>query len=319
MKSVLIVTHQHGFEADPIIDALREEGIGIFRFNCDSGDRIPAIAYHADERGVTVRFTCDDRSVAGAEIGAGWCQQLPPYFGQSATILECLQRESLTAAAFGAFEALDIPWFNRPAGIIQASNKALQLRLAQVVGLSIPKTLISNCAKEIREFAKNRTIIAKNIATPWIVSGQRNEAAYTRIVPPEWLADDDSLSFCPVIFQAFHERRRDYRVIIVDDAVFAAFCESNGEQREDVRRGVPTGENYEACTFDPRTTELLKKLMKRLGIAYCAADFIEDVYGNLFFLEVNTCGSWWWLNDTFRDEIRLAIVRSLKERLLGSL
>jgi hypothetical protein len=48
-KIVFIVTHQRGFEADPVIDELRKRGIRVFRFNTDAGDN-PSLATFIPEK-----------------------------------------------------------------------------------------------------------------------------------------------------------------------------------------------------------------------------------------------------------------------------
>jgi hypothetical protein len=54
--------------------------------------------------------------------------------------------------------------------------------------------------------------------------------------------------------------------------------------------------------------------MQKLQIDYCAAaDFMEDKNGNLFFLEVNTCGAWWWLDKLYNG----AICKSIADALIA--
>ena len=45
MKTVLIVTHRKGFEADPVIDVLRNRNVSVFRFNCDVGENVSMTSY----------------------------------------------------------------------------------------------------------------------------------------------------------------------------------------------------------------------------------------------------------------------------------
>lgn len=315
MKAVFVVTHRSGFEADPVIDALRRDGIPVFRFNCDAGGEAPLISFAIDAEDIKTRFICDTREISGTEVGVGWCQQLPPYLGQAASIDESLQRENLWAAHLAAFDILTTPWLNKPRHVLNAANKLLQLGQAQSIGLRIPVTLISNVPPHIRAFVERQPTVAKNLATPWVVSHQETRAAYTKLVASDWLAHDAELEFCPIIYQAYHTRRRDYRVVVVGDLVFAACCEPIEGQHEDIRRGVATGESFRACEFSAQTIQLLRLLMERLSIEYCAADFMEDNEGNLYFLEVNTCGAWWWVDRLYDGMICGAIVEYLKQHL----
>lgn len=89
-------------------------------------------------------------------------------------------------------------------------------------------------------------------------------------------------------------------------------------QRKDVRKEAGTGESYEACDFDANTLQKLQALMNALRLDYCAADFMEDRDGNLFFLEVNTCGAWWWLDRLYDGAICRAMADALELRAVGT-
>ncbi len=95
----------------------------------------------------------------------------------------------------------------------------------------------------------------------------------------------------PYLGQAGSERKRDIHVVVVGDSVFAASCIPGSHQCEDVRKETDAGESYRVCSFDTNALQKLRALMQALNLDYCAADFMEDKDGNLFFLEVNTCGA----------------------------
>jgi len=315
MKSVLVVTHRRGFEADPVIDALRRDGIPVFRFNCDAGNEASLVSFAVSNKRIKTSFVCDEREINSDEIGVGWCQQLPPYLSQDASVNENLQRRNLWAAQLASLDSLEVLWLNNPRNVLFASSKPLQLIHARYVGLNMPNTLISNVPQHIRSFAENQLTIAKNLATPWVVSPTETRAAYTRIVESNWLQNNNELEFCPVIYQEYKVRKKDYRIVVVGDKIFAAYCEPSEGQREDVRRNTTTGESFLPCEFDAQATNLLKTLMKKLSIEYCSADFMEDNEGNLCFLEVNTCGAWWWVDHLYDGAICNAIADYLKRSL----
>lgn len=314
-KTVLIVTHRRGFESDPVIDELRQRNVKVFRFNTDSGENA-SFASFVSKTG-EIEFLCDGKSVTDKQIAVGWCQQLPPYLGQAANESECLQRENLWAMQFSALELLSARWFNKPSNVLRASQKIHQIVAAQTVQLKIPDTLVSNNPWTIRKFANGRQIVAKNLATPWIVSSEITRAAYTRIINPAWLQNDAALSFAPIIYQEYYERRRDFRAVVIGEKVFAASCISGPHQREDVRKESSTGESFKICEFDMDAVSKLRQLMRVLSLDYCAADFMEDTKGNLFFLEVNTCGAWWWLDRLYDGAICQSITDALVYQTSG--
>lgn len=216
MDTILIATHQKGFEADPVIDELRRRGLPIFRFNFEDGKNVSFSAFHQRKGEVSIGMCCDGIDVLGSDIGVGWCQQLPAYLGYPSDESQFLQRENLWLAQLAGLEALEIPWLNNPRAILRASNKVIQLCFAHKVGMSTPETLVSNDPEKIRSFVGSKdSVIAKNLATPWVIREGDTYSAHTKIVENEWLADDRALSFCPVIYQRFYPRRTDYRVVVV--------------------------------------------------------------------------------------------------------
>ena len=229
--------------------------------------------------------------------------------------MQCLQNGNIWLANFASLDLLDLPWFNKPNNVIRASNKIAQLMMAKKLGLNIPSTLVSNNPKHIRNFAKNNVIIAKNLATPWVVdSNQKTIAAYTKIVNPKWLNNDANLSFSPVVYQHFCKRKKDYRIVVVGDNHFSASCIPKECQLEDIRRGNSTGEGFIACDFDKNYLEALKCLMKEFGVDYCAADFMEDELGKLLFLEMNICGAWWWVDKLYGGSICESIADFIEKK-----
>lgn len=307
--SILIVTHQRGFEADPVIDNLRNRNKGVFRFNSDSGEGRSIATFSSRDGGI--ELVCDNKRIAESDISVGWCQQLPPYLGQPSTSQESLQRENLLTLQLAIFNHLEIPWLNKPADVLNAANKVNQIIAAQLIGLNVPQTLVSNDPESIRSFASKQLVVAKNLATPWITSKEETHAAFTKIVDSSWLSHEPDLSFAPVIYQEFHERRKDFRVVVVADDYFAAACTPESHQYEDVRRGEATGDSYVACDFDKGILQKLRSLMNRLSLNYCAADFMEAENGDIYFLELNTCGAWWWLDRLYDGDICRSITNTL--------
>jgi len=309
-KSILIVTHRRGFETDPVVDMLRARDIRVFRFNCDADEDVSYTSFAISDK-EKVEFVCDGRHIQSKDLSMGWCQQMPPYIDQASNERESLQRKNLLTLQFAAFDHLPIPWLNKPCHVVYASNKVNQLITAKAVGFSVPRTLVSNDPQAVRDFVQDRVVVAKNLATPWIVSHEQTRAAYTKIIQSEWLNDDSAISFAPIIYQEYCERKRDYRVVVVADKFFSASCVSAPHQREDVRKGCATGDSYIACDFDADLLSKLQTLMRLFSLDYCAADFMEDEHGKIFFLEVNTCGAWWWLDHLYDNAICRAIADAL--------
>lgn len=311
---LLIATHRRGFETDPVIDGLRERNIPVFRYNCEAGCDVSEISIEMDKGTSRLQFICDGRKIGADDIVLGWYQQSPPFLGQPADATHCLQQENILAVYQAALYLLKCRWFNAPAAVHLASNKVLQLAAAAQAGLATPMSCIGNNPEAVRMMCEGGTTIAKNLATPWIDTPQGGTmAAYTKLVDSSWLQDDGAIRFCPVIYQRFHERKCDYRVVVVADRAFAAVCSPNEEQRVDIRRGELEEHGYQPCNFPSSCLDGLRKVMRHFGTDYCSADFMQDQDGNMYFLDLNSCGAWWWVDQLYGGEICTAIVDRLAQ------
>jgi hypothetical protein len=308
-RAVLIVTHRRGFEADPVIDALRQLGVAVFRYNADvdSWESSISITLSSRERGILL--SCDGRSFSASDIAAAWFQQpFPDLEKKSEGAL--LRYESHRVGWLGMCGLLRCPWLNHPQAAHSAANKILQLNAALDAELPIPETLISNIPTDVRLFLSQENVIAKNLATPWYKSASKTLAAYT--IGVDITLRDDDISFAPVIYQQFIVRQRDYRVVVVGQEIFAVSCEDvTGSKRLDSRRGELNPSNYARAILPHETCHKLLRLLELLGLNYCSADFIEDRDGQLLFLDLNATGAWWWVDMVFEGAVCRAITQFL--------
>ena len=75
------------------------------------------------------------------------------------------------------------------------------------------------------------------------------------------------------------------------------------------------GESFEQCELDDGLIVKLKALMHKMSLDYCSADFIEDEDGNIYFLEMNICGAWWWVDRLYDGAICKAFTDHLESML----
>jgi hypothetical protein len=123
-------------------------------------------------------------------------------------------------------------WVNDPARHLMASRKVVQLLCAEHVGFHIPKTIITNNPREVREFVavKQSRIVFKRVGT------SPGPASKTTFLTPEVLDNLDSIIVCPTTFQEYIEARADVRVIWINGSHWAFYIDSqSGESPEDCR------------------------------------------------------------------------------------
>lgn len=212
-------------------------------------------------------------------------------------------------ATNGMWQLLNMPWMNHPVRDEVASRKALQLRVANQVGLRVPSTLITSDPDHAREFVASLgigNVVYKTFSCTHQVWRE------TRLLREEDLTLLDSLRLAPVIFQEYVPGEIDLRITAVGDRMFPAVIRApEGETRVDFRMRVGRS-TMEAFELDSRIEDKLHSLMETLGLVYGAIDMRVTPHGEYFFLEVNTAGEFLFVEDRTRQPISRAVADWLR-------
>jgi glutathione synthase/RimK-type ligase-like ATP-grasp enzyme len=185
----------------------------------------------------------------------------------------------------GVIESIDIPVINNPIFEVAAAQKPLQLKIAQKVGLPIPKTIMSNDPQEIIEFWKKMDgrCIYKAFRSPsW-------QLVETRMLTEEDLKHLDKLRHAPIIVQEKIEKGSDIRVNIFGERIFAAAVNTSILAAELDWRLDLTATWKEHLLPDDVGQKLIC-LLRRLGLHYGCFDLRQQPDGTYVFLEVNPSG-----------------------------
>ena len=114
-----------------------------------------------------------------------------------------------------------VRWLNPLAASELLNCKPHQLRLAQQVGLTVPKTTITNnpaAVEKIFDEVDHGRVIFKSL-TPLFLPP--NKLLYTTEITKEFpSASRDSITQCPAIYQELVERKSDLRITVVGRKVF---------------------------------------------------------------------------------------------------
>lgn len=307
---ILIVTHRRGFEADRIIDRLHNLGEPVFRLNTDIDPNYLVLTLSVSSDTKDCKFFSGERELNIKDITIAWFQQSWSWI-EPTEPLEFARQQSYQALLEATLDEIETPWLNSPSSVKVASNKSRQLLNAVRVGLQIPTTLISNHPESVCQFAmRNSRIVAKSISPQWLNICGNDNAAYTQKFELSWITDRAAISYAPVAYQEFHRRKNDIRAVVVGDQVFCAYCEAKESYPAyDVRKEP----NLQFVPHQlPVKIEIgLKNLMKSLGVQYCSADFIENMDGEIFFIDLNVSGSWWWIDDLYSGAVTDSIASYL--------
>lgn len=124
-------------------------------------------------------------------------------------------------------------WLNTVAVTELLNSKPFQLQLAQKVGLTVPKTTITNnpeAVKELFDKVENGRVIFKSL-TPLFLPPDK--LLYTTEIAREFPSHShNSIAQSPAIYQELVERRSDLRITVVGREVFVARIASQILERE---------------------------------------------------------------------------------------
>ena len=180
-----------------------------------------------------------------------------------------------------------------PDEIDQASRESEQtamLRLAQRVGLSIPRTLVSNDPDRVAGFleACGGRAIQKMLDSSAGRVPQPGGPDYlpTLRITEAARASLDRVAVCPMVFQEEVEKDVELRVTVVGDRLFTGAVDPEGEV--DWRQHPHLVGGFVPWELDEQVGRAIGRLMDRLGLQTGTVDLIVRPNGEHVFLEVNT-------------------------------
>lgn len=309
--TVLILADERDPQADYMVGTLSERGVALCRI--DTAWFPAQLSVTATLRGGQWcgRLTTPAHAVDLEAVTAVWFRS-PTAYQFPAQWSSTERRHSANEAKFGlggVLMSLPALWVNHPTRIAEAGYKPLQLTTAAQVGMSVPGTLVTNDAHEVRAFAMTAPdgLIAKTFGAPTIVEQGTRKVAFTRRVSDDGLADLAGVEHTAHQFQCWLPKAYDVRVVAVGGRLFAVAIRADSRDGHlDFRR------DYDACRYDlvdlpPGLAGMIARLMKHFGLIYGALDFVVDVDGTWWFLEINPGGQFGWLEKATGAPITAAL------------
>lgn len=122
---------------------------------------------------------------------------------------------------------------------------------------------------------------------------------FTRVLESIGPEIEGSLGAQFSIFQPFIEKRREYRVFLVDGEAFCLAIETDPGTVASIdwRQGNSKNTRYHKCVLDASTLDCCRSLMKALDLRSASFDLIEDAEGVVHFIEVNQAGNFLWMEE----------------------
>jgi glutathione synthase/RimK-type ligase-like ATP-grasp enzyme len=222
------------------------------------------------------------------------------------------------AALEGFWDSLrDARWVDNLERIKAAENKLRQLRVAQEVGLVIPRTLVTNNPQSAREFfgELKGKMVAKLLTPLSATMSGSSFFLYTSAVKEEDLLEVDSLRHSPMVFQEQIPKLQELRVVFVDGKLFVGAIDASAYAATTVdwRRASADACIWQPHELPPEIVLRLKKFMANFGLIFGAFDLIQTPSEEYVFLELNPTGEWGMLERDLGYGISHAIAQALCE------
>ena len=323
--SILIITHSQDNESIPmVLKAIKKGGGKAFRFDTDRFPTQVQLDIYYGRGKERLVLSSGKETIDLTEVCAVWYRRIAIGANIPTTMNSQLRQASVQESRVtiqGLLASLQAFYLDPIIKIEKAKNKQLQLKIAQEIGLDIPRNLTTNNPEAVREFAQTceEGMIAKMLSSFAIYGEQGQEkVVFTNQVKPEEIENLDGLHLCPMTFQEQIPKALELRTIIVGDRLFTASIDSQSNQkaRHDWRRqGMAMIQNWKAHELPADEREKLLKLMKYFGLNYGAIDLILTPDGRYVFLEINPVGEFFWL-ECYPPHFPIS--QSIAELLLGS-
>ena len=186
------------------------------------------------------------------------------------------------------------------------------------MGLAIPRTVISNDPSEVRAFYElcDGRIIFKAIYHEFLDYGTKAFNIPTTLVTPAHLTQIDLIRTLPTLFQECIDKKYELRVTVVGERVFPVKIDSQSNSLTVVDWRNPACINdlhYFPTELPEKMSRICLSMLDKLGLSFGAFDFVVNTKDELYFLEVNPNGQWYWLEDKAKVLISDAIVDTLEK------
>ena len=204
-------------------------------------------------------------------------------------------------------ETLPVWCINRFSASRIVKNKAVQLHLARTCGLRVPKTLMSNSPRAVRDFIDHnpsRTICKTFAPHLWQREGGGVAVTETFELSREQLPADEVFTLAPGIYQHMVVKQFDVRTVLLGNKVYS-YGVHTAHKALDWRRDAAIRNIDVETIATPRDIESgILAFAKKAGICFGSMDFAVDMNGQWWFLEINEQGQFLWL-DGFNREFKL--------------
>ena len=315
---VLIVTNKTDITADLVVLEFQRRGTPYARFNTEDFPQRVQISWEMNSHGIDGYIRLSHREIPLRDVISIWYRRpVAPEISetvQSSMLREFAHRESQEALS-GLWRTMSCFWMSCPDAINAASYKPRQLKIANALGLNVPRTLISNSPEDVERFqAECGQIIAKPLFSGDIPWGNKRKVVFTTPLSHDSDLAKESIQLAPTIFQEYVCKEIELRVTVVGRTVLAASINSQEvcEAVDDWRRASPNTLSFRPYELPPYLADQCVRLVATFGLTFGTIDIIKTPGGDFVFLELNPNGQWGWLENATGDPYTKTIATQLE-------
>lgn len=316
---ILVITSIEDVHADFVIPKLHNLGVEVCRFHPDNFLSENNLSFIFQDKIAWHLTTLNNEFIDFSKISAIYYRKPSSPKSLTSTVAEmqefCEAESGYFIRAFlGYLSSLaNVKWINNHQKIRLAENKPLQFTIAKNIGLTMPKTIITNNPSLAYEFYLNQS---KNIVLKALVGkGLPNKKLFytTRLGKNLKRNDFDSVKTTATYFQEFIEKAYDIRIVVVESSIFSVKIESQEfiESSTDFRATSYKNLKHSIIDLPAPLKKYLLKLVKSFGLVHAEIDMCVTKDDQYIFFEINPNGQWLWLELQTDIKISDAFVNAL--------
>ncbi|WP_330455343.1 MULTISPECIES: ATP-grasp ribosomal peptide maturase [unclassified Streptomyces] len=313
---VLIIAAADDWPTDRVVTELRRHGAEVFRMDTADFPQWLSLAGRIDQEVAwTGGLSTEHRTVDLAQVGAVY-YRAPGSFRFPDGLSGPEKRFAASQARSGLggiLSSLKCRWMNHPSSMARAEYKPVQLAEARGCGLRVPPTLITNRPQDVLDFADAvGDLVCKPVASPVLIEDGLLKSVYTKRLTRDDLRDLRGIDTTAHLFQGWVPKDYEVRLTVIGDRMFAASIRAGSAAGYEDWRSDYGSLTYSTTSVPTPVADGMRRLMRRLGLRYGAADFVVGPGDEWTFLEVNPCGQWDWIQGATGLPIAEAIAHDLE-------
>jgi MvdD family ATP-grasp ribosomal peptide maturase len=305
-NKILIITHTaDNFSIEKVTEYIAQNGCEVIRFDVDLYPlQNKLTTKFEDGKWISILETpnakhrLDDIAAVwyrrAYNIGNGLKEELDAKFYGAAM-------GEIRNTLFGLIESFDCYSLGKPSVYRRLDSKEEQLKIAHKIGLTVPETCLTNNPEEAKQFIiKHKNVVAKMQTGFAIYEDGVESVVFTNVVGEEKFEELDSLLYCPMQFQKMIQKKKELRVTVVGQDVYA--FEIDSQQSEDAKvdwrkDGVNLIDKWVQTELPKEVEEKVLELLDVYNVDYGALDIIVSPEDEYFFIEINAAGEFFWLDN----------------------